>query len=555
MLKFFDKSSSCHIVIEQQITTNDIEMLEVLLQKNYTSWDIEFGIIFNVGVEILNLLYKEIFENHKQIFIFTHKDKLHRYFKRLGFNTKFESLLKKDIINIDTVEIILIGGSADSSTKIIEIIKNTTLDNLALVIVQHVKMDKSGIFDEILQRYTKHKVSYAKNGEKIKKSSIYIAPNNKHLKVKDGCFLLSDDDKYNFSKPSVSVSYLSFSSYYKDKLLAIQECGYASDGVDKLKFLKRNNSKLIIQDIDECEAKPMIQNALNLSVEDYVLNLKNIIIYLNLVDKKISKDDWIEYLLEMIYEKYSYDFRLYYRDMVNRRLGVFMINHRIKSIKDAIGVILFNSSAFKVFFLELSINVTELFRKPKSFQQMVQFLNMYYKKSHNIKLWSAGCSSGEEVYSTAIILDSLGLLDKSIIYATDFNNVILEEAKNGAFSNELYQLAKENFAKIGLNTNLDSYFIKNKNYLLIDEKIKKKTLFFEHNLTTDSSFNEFDIIICKNVIIYFDKDLQKKVFQLFYDSLKFGGHLVLGESESMIGFLANKFEQCSDDCKIFKKVA
>jgi len=555
MLKFFNVSQFCHIVIEPPLTMSDTEMLEALLQKEYASWRIEFGRIYNVNVEIVNLLYKEIYENNKKISILAHKNKLSRYFNNLGFKVKFESLLKKNIVNLNDIQVVLIGGSADSSNKIMEIVKNITLNNLTLVIVQHVKLDIKGIFDEILQKFTKHKVSYAKDGEKIKKSSIYIAPSNKHLKVLNGYFLLSDGDKYNFSKPSVSISYSSFSSYYQEKLLVIQECGYASDGVDKLEFLKKNGSKLIIQDIDECEAKPMIQNALNVEVEDYALNTENIITYLNLIDKKTVRDAWIEYLLEKIYVIYNYDFKLYHKDMVNRRVDVFMIKHGIKEIKNAIGLILFNRSAFKVFFLELSINVTELFRKPLSFKQIVKFLNIHYTKNHSIKVWSAGCSSGEEVYSMAIILDSLGLLDKSIIYATDFNSVILEEAKNGIYSIKSYKVAKDNFSEIGVNTNIDSYFTKNNNYLIIDERIKKKTLFFQHNLVTDSSFNEFDIIICKNVIIYFDHDLQTRVFQLFYDSLRFGGHLVLGESESIIESFSNKFEKCSDDCNIFKKVA
>ena len=137
----------------------------------------------------------------------------------------------------------------------------------------------------------------------------------------------------------------------------------------------------------------------------------------------------------------------------------------------------------------------------------------------------------------------------------DANSVILEEARNGIYSNEAYSLAKNNFKNIFTDTKLDNYVLQNKNYVVIKDKIKKKTLFFQHNLVEDSSFNEFNIIICKNVIIYFDYNLQLKVFQLFYDSLKFGGHLVLGESESIVEEFTNKFQQCSENCKVFKKVA
>jgi chemotaxis protein methyltransferase CheR len=240
--------------------------------------------------------------------------------------------------------------------------------------------------------------------------------------------------------------------------------------------------------------------------------------------------------------------------MIKRRVDVFMIKHGIKNLKDAIGTILFNKSAFKVFFLELSINVTEFFRDPESFKDIINLVNKSHKNRHNIKVWSAGCSTGKEAYSVAILLRSLGMLDKSIIYATDFNMVVIEEAKNGIYSNEAYEIGLANFEKLKLNDKLGNYIIKNDNYMIVAEEIREKTLFFQHNLLTDSSFNEFDIIICKNVIIYFDNNLQKKVFGLFYDSLKFGGHLVLGESESIHPSFKDKFEKCSKNCKIFIKV-
>ena len=408
-------------------------------------------------------------------------------------------------------------------------------------------MDKVGFFDEILQAYTEYKVSYAKDGEYINKKHIYIAPNNKHLKVRDSYFYLSDDDKYNFAKPSISLSYASFSECYKEKLLVIQECGYCDDGVDKLEYLRSNNSKIILQNMNECEAKPMIQNAIKVGVQHYIFTLKEIQRYLEYLSQSLNEDDLISYLLEMIYDKYCYDFRLYHRKMLKRRFDIFATKHGVKNVKNAVGLILFDVNAFKAFFLDVSINVTEFFRKPKSFNQISLILNTRYKHAQHLKVWSAGCSSGEEVYSLAILLDNLNFLEKSIIYATDFNSVVLQEAKNGIFSKDSYIQAEENLIKVDLNIDLNQYFTKNDNFSCINEKIKKKTLFFQHNLATDSSFNEFDIIICNNVIIYFDYQLQIKVFKLFYDSLKFGGYLVLGKSEMLVQELADKFDRCSDN--------
>ncbi|MCX6076735.1 MAG: hypothetical protein NTW78_07595 [Campylobacterales bacterium] len=555
MLKYFEDSKECRVMLHPPLVAEDIDALQKLFYKEYSRWIVEFGRIYSISGVLVHLLYKEIFENSKNISIITHKNKLNRYLNKLGFETTFISLLKDSVVKTSLIEVVLIGGSADSSPKIVNIVSNIDITNLSVVVVQHVQIDRVGIFDEILQKYTTHKVCYAKDGEKIQKGIIYLAPNNKHLKVKEGLFFLSDEEKYNYAKPSISLSYESFSAYYKESLLVIQECGYASDGVDKLEFLKRNKSALIVQDQCECEAKSMVLNAVSMHVHDYILNLEDIVLFINFVNKKKTKEAWIEYLLEMILKRYGYDFRLYQRDMIQRRVKLFMIKHEIKDIKDAVALILFNKTAFKVFFLELSINVTEFFRKPSSFAHIIQLLKKHYKKAHNIKVWSAGCSSGEEVYSLAILLQSLGMLQKTIIYATDFNSVVLEEAKNGIYSNDSYELALSNFEQIGLDDRLGKYITKNENYITIDEKIREKTLFFQHNLATDSSFNEFDIIICSNVIIYFDDNLQKRVFNLFYESLKFGGYLILGQSETVHSAFKDKFKKCSDESKIYKKVA
>jgi len=553
MLKFFDRANICDIILDPPLLREDSEALQRLFNKNYLSWRLEFGRIYNIDVEMLKVLYFQIIQNKKKVKITTHKYKLNHYLYKLGFLTNFESLIEKNLVDFKNIELILIGGSADSSSKIIEIVKNIDLKNLTLVIVQHVDPNSIGIFDNILQEQTSYKVTYAKNKEKIQNSHIYLAMKDKHLKVKDGSFYLSNEDKYNHSRPSVSISYESFSNYYKEKLLVIQECGYIDDGVDKLKILNENMTKIIIQNTDECEAKSMPQEAINIDVYDYVLDLENIVYFIKLIGLS-DDDELLTYLKEIMFEKYGYDFRLYFSDMFRRRVEVFMLKHGIKTIKDAVGIIIFNRSAFKGFFLELSINVTKLFRKPELFIDMIIFFSNQHKKTHNLKIWSAGCSSGEEPYSIAILLDILGLSHKSTIYATDFSDVVLKEAKNATYPISKFYEAEESFSKFGLSKNLDTYVDKYDNFVIIKENIREKVLFFQHNLVTDSSFNEFDIIICKNVLIYFDDNLQEKVFKLFYDSLKFGAHLILGESENISPKFINNFKQSSENSKIFKKV-
>lgn len=555
MLKFFENGDSCNILLKFPISEQDLDMLSELFSKQYLNWQIDFGFIHCIDIKLIELLYKEIIENKKNIRIITYRYKLNRYLNDLGFHMKFIQPLHRSALNIDEIEVVLIGGSADSSPKVLDIVKNVSLYNLTLVIVQHVEEKRVGEFDSVLQRYTNHKVYYAQDGHMLQKGAIYLAPNNKHLKIKDGCFQLSDDEKYNFAKPSISISYESFSYYYKEKLLIIQECGYGSDGVDKLECSQKQGSKIVIQSKKECEAKSMVVNAHDSGCYNYIMTLEEILLYINLLDENINSLNFIDYLLEAVYKKYGYDFRLYQKSLITRRLSIFMLKYGVQKPKDVIEIILFDKKMFREFFAEISINVTELFRNPKFFSKMSSFLESNYKKFHNIKIWSAGCSSGEEVYSLAILLKKIEMLEKSIIYATDFNQVIIQEAKNGLFSKKTYEEAKKNFKVVDKNDVLDNYVIQNDSYVKIIDEISKKILFFEHNLAKDSSFNEFDIIICKNVLIYFDYDLQKRVFKLFYDSLKFGGHLIIGESEQIHWTLKDKFESYSKEDKIFKKVS
>ena len=554
MLKFFEDAYSCKIFLKPPLVNQDYDCLRELLKKTYDSWIIDFGFIEIIEEILVSILYEEMIENKKIIEIITHRYKLNRYLNKLGFQVILHQFMHRSALDIDKIEVVLIGGSADSSPKIIEIVKNVALYDLSLVIIQHVEEEVIGRFDEILQKYTNHKVAYARDGELLQKGAIYLVPNNKHLKVNNGYFKLCNAPKYNFARPSISISYESFSLSYKNKLLIIQECGYASDGVDKLEFAIKNGSKVLIQDKTECKAKSMVISAYENNFYNYILNTKNIIFYFKLLEKKFDNVDFLDTLLDMIFEKYGYDFRLYHKDMLKRRLSVFMLKHSIKNIKDVMEIILFGKEMFREFVSEVSINVTELFRNPKFFYKLLEFFDINFKKTRNIKIWSAGCSSGEEVYSIAILLKKINLLSKSIIYATDFNKIILQEAENAIYSKESYALAKENFKEIDYSDSLDNYMRKNNSYVLMNEEIREKVLFFQHNLAIDSSFNEFDTIICKNVMIYFDDRLKRRVFELFYNSLKFGGFLIIGEKEHIHETFKNKFKIYNLKYKIFRKV-
>ncbi|MCD4668429.1 MAG: protein-glutamate O-methyltransferase CheR, partial [Sulfurimonas sp.] len=193
--------------------------------------------------------------------------------------------------------------------------------------------------------------------------------------------------------------------------------------------------------------------------------------------------------------------------------------------------VLNDAKFFDMLFRAFSLNVSSFFRNPKTFKAIREELLPCIKNFPSIRVWSAGCSSGEEAYSIAIMLDEAGLLNKSQIYATDFNDTILGEAQNGLFSRDEFDKFKDNYIEGGGKESLEKYFTIEDDFVQIKQNIKDHVLFFKHNLVTDASINEFHLIFCRNVLIYFDKKLKKRVFDVIDDSLSQNGFLILGESE------------------------
>ena len=554
MLKYTVLLHECHIVVSHSLTDDEILQIKELLSEEFSLFTIAFNYIYTIDAVLVDILHTAL--ENKKIEITVNKSRLSKYLNLLGIKSVFVSDLSGLKVLNPNAYVLAIGGSANSSAKIIEILSSIDTRKYIIFIIQHIDPEKDAYFDKILQEYVQSKVSYVYDGMKIQKAHIYIASKNKHMLVKDSKIYLSDTEALHYARPSISASFNSISEAYKENLVALLTCGYADDGVDSLNYLKHNRSSILIQNPKECEADSIPLEAIGHHIYDYVLETQDIVRYISTLGMNFtSNEQWIEYLLEEVFYKYEYDFRKYQIDSISRRVKLFMIKHRFHDIKRVIILTLVNKAVFKSLFLDLSINVTEFFRDIPSSKKMIEILQEEYKNAYNIKIWSAGCSSGEEVYSTAIILNELNLLKKSIIYATDFNPIIIEEARNGIFPFNKYKKGKEAYAKLNLNSRFENYFRINRKFVKIDDDTRQNILFFVHNLEKDSVFNEFDIIECKNVMIYFNEELKQNIFHMFYESLKFGGHLFLGTSEVLPANFQNKFLQYSNECKIYKKVS
>lgn len=263
----------------------------------------------------------------------------------------------------------------------------------------------------------------------------------------------------------------------------------------------------------------------------------------------------IELLLEGIYQHYGFDFRSYAYASIRRRLWKRIEAEGLSTISALQDRVLHDSDLMERLLLDLSINVTAMFRDPGFYRvfrtQVVPTLRTY----PFIRIWHAGCATGEEVYSMAILLEEEGLYERSRIYATDINEVVLQKAKSGIFPLDRMQEYTENYIAAGGKRSFSDYYIAKYDGALFHPSLTKNVVFSQHNLVTDRSFSEFNVILCRNVLIYFDKTLQARVLTLFYDSLAMFGVLALGSKESLrFSPYEECYEQINGPEKIYRKV-
>lgn len=239
-------------------------------------------------------------------------------------------------------------------------------------------------------------------------------------------------------------------------------------------------------------------------------------------------------LLESVKSVYGYDFTDYAEASVKRRSAHFMSTRKIESIEALGKILLSDEKVFEEFICQISVTVTEMFRDPAFYKSLREQVVKRLATYPFIKIWLAGCATGEEAYSLAILLKEEGMLNRSLIYATDINQHSLQLAKEGIYPMEYMKNYTTNYLKAGGKNSFSEYYIAKYNSALFDKSLKQNMVFASHNLATDNSFNEFHLILCRNVLIYFNQQLQNKVINLFYDSLCPFGFLGLGNKESLL---------------------
>jgi chemotaxis protein methyltransferase CheR len=263
----------------------------------------------------------------------------------------------------------------------------------------------------------------------------------------------------------------------------------------------------------------------------------------------------IETLLQKVAVRYGYDFTAYARASLYRRIDLFYSKNRQPSMAAMQDRLMKDPVFFMNFVEQITVNVTEMFRDAGFYKMLREHVLPVLATYPFIRIWHAGCSTGEEVYSMAILLKEANLLHKSILYATDINQAVLTKAKSGIFSIATMQQNSENYIRSGGKGDFSTYYQANHNLAKFDEALSEKMIFSTHNLAADESFNEFQLILCRNVLIYFNRELQSKVLQLFDRSLESLGFLALGSKESIkFSPINSYYKQVVYNEKVWRKI-
>ena len=262
-------------------------------------------------------------------------------------------------------------------------------------------------------------------------------------------------------------------------------------------------------------------------------------------------------LTQLVKEKYDYDFSNYAISSFKRRLLRILEIYKFDTFDKLLVKIRNEPTFFKEFLSEVTVNVTEMFRDPSMWRELRdKVLPALFQSHDSVKIWHAGCSSGEEVYSMAIMLKENGWLDKTKIFATDIDHTILSKAKEGKYAvKNMHELNDKNYFRFGGKSQLSDYYKVEGQHILMDKKLVSNITYMEHNLASGIAFTKVDLVLCRNVLIYFNQNLQNDVFKLLHQSLFNYGYLIVGSKETLVWCdIASKFITVNNEEKIFKKI-
>jgi two-component system, chemotaxis family, CheB/CheR fusion protein len=459
--------------------------------------------------------------------------------------------------------IVGIGASAGGLDPIRELLEHLPIDTgMAFVVIQHLGAGQESLLPEILSRSTKMNVLQVTDGMKVENNHVYVIPPGTTMTFKNGCLHLVT--KGSSFKP-INDFMISLASERKTSAIGIVLSGTGNDGTLGLKAIKAEGGISFVQDPDAAQYSDMPKNAIISEAPDFVLSPEHIVEELVRIahhpqfiplEKKTSEakiETDIRKIIMMIKTSFGVDFSHYKETTINRRITRRMVINKTPNLKEYVEYLRTHPNELQALFDDLLIGVTSFFREPNTFGVLKEnvFPDLIKKRSRNapIRVWVPGCSTGEEVYSLAIAIQEF-LEEKTLpeirvqFFGTDANEKNIEKARKGLYPKIIEDNVTEGRLKRFFNRQNGNYEI--------TKIIRDMCIFAKQDITIDPPFSNLDLIMCRNVLIYFDSVLHERVFPIFHYALKPNGFLVLGESES-IGKFQFLFEPISPRGTIYKR--
>jgi two-component system CheB/CheR fusion protein len=458
--------------------------------------------------------------------------------------------------------VIGVGSSAGGIKALQSFFEKLPKDSgFAVVVAQHLSPVHKSSLPQIIQKSTKLQVQQASNGLSLDGGNIYIAPPDNDIEVRNGKIVLSPSDTDFGPKPSVNKLLYSIAQEYKENSIAVILSGTGTDGAAGSEYLQSSGGKVLVQNPNEAAfdgmplatlshvAISVTANASELGdkIKDFILNNEPLG-----TDEIIeTSSDALTKILKILEQHSGVDFRRYKLSTIERRLNGRMLKLGLYNFEDYIQQIKERPSELQVLFEYLLIGVTEFFREPDAFKALEGELEKYiidYDKQ-DLRFWVPGCASGEEAYSLAIIVSEINKrLKKDIklqIFATDIDRKALQTGRKGIYYKDRVD---------GLPKDIISRYFKVKdNYYEVNKDLRSKILFSNHDLTANAPFSKIDLVTCRNLFIYFNRDLQNDILPLLHYSLNENGILFMGKSENISNF-GSLFKTIAKKHRIWRKI-
>lgn len=460
--------------------------------------------------------------------------------------------------------IVAIGASAGGLSAFEMIFSNLPRDSdldVAFIVVQHLAPDYKSILSDIIQRYTTIPVFEIEDGIEVKRNSIYIAPAGYDVAFVNGTLQLFKPSHDKGPHLPIDFLFKSLADAHKEKTIAVVLSGTGHDGTQGVEAIKAAGGMVIAQDPDSADYDSMPLSVIATGCTDYIVAPFDMPEYFisdtdsveETINRPLINENSLMKIFVLLRSRTGHDFSQYKPSTMKRRIERRMLINNFQEINDYIRYLQDTQNEAEFLFHELLIGVTNFFRDPETFEAFEQIMPQLFEDKaagSTIRVWTAGCSTGEEAYSLAILFEEcIQKLDNDFhvqIFATDIDPYAIARARTGMYS--------EAISKDVSSERLKKFFVfePDSNTYRINKKIRNMLIFSEHNIIKDPPFSKLDLISCRNLLIYMNSELQKKLMPLFHYALNPGGILYLGSSET-IGEFGNIFSVIDSKSKLYKR--